>query len=107
MPKLTRRRSTDARGECWHVYYGDVHAGTIAIRSGIEVAPHNAGFPLPLSAPSVAAALGAMCVWAAWPNRGTGEAGARRVLPCAEQRAPPHVRFAWRKAGSAGVRCPI
>ena len=31
---LTRRRSTDAREECWHIYYGDVHAGTIAIRSG-------------------------------------------------------------------------
>src|SRR5712672_2263516 len=34
MPELTRRRSTDAREECWHIYYGDVHAGTIAIRSG-------------------------------------------------------------------------
>src|SRR5450432_105505 len=34
MPELTRRRSTDAREECWHVYYGDVQAGTIAIRSG-------------------------------------------------------------------------
>jgi hypothetical protein len=34
MPELTRRRSTDAREECWHVYYGDVLAGTIAIRSG-------------------------------------------------------------------------
>jgi hypothetical protein len=34
MPELTRRRSTDAREECWHVYYRDVHAGTIAIRSG-------------------------------------------------------------------------
>ena len=34
MPELTRRRSTDAREECWHTYYGDVHAGTIAIRSG-------------------------------------------------------------------------
>ena len=34
MPTLTRRRSTDAREECWHVYYGDVHAGTIAIRTG-------------------------------------------------------------------------
>ena len=33
-PELTRRRSSDAREECWHVYYGDVHAGTIAIRSG-------------------------------------------------------------------------
>ena len=34
MPALTRRRSTDAREECRHVYYGDVLAGTIAIRSG-------------------------------------------------------------------------
>ena len=32
--ELIRRRSTDAREECWHVYYGDVLAGTIAIRSG-------------------------------------------------------------------------
>jgi hypothetical protein len=38
MPSLTRRRSTDAREESWHVYYGDVHAGTIAIRIGI---PHD------------------------------------------------------------------
>src|ERR1700675_913994 len=38
MPELTRRRSTDAREECWHVYYGDVLAGTIAIGSGN---PHN------------------------------------------------------------------
>src|SRR6202165_674399 len=38
MPSLTRRRSTNAREECWHVYYGDVHAGTIAIRTGI---PHD------------------------------------------------------------------
>jgi hypothetical protein len=34
MPALTRRRSKDAREECWHVYYGDVRVGTIAIRSG-------------------------------------------------------------------------
>jgi hypothetical protein len=38
MPALTRRRSPDARQECWHVYYGDVHVGTIAIRSG---SPHD------------------------------------------------------------------
>jgi hypothetical protein len=38
MPALTRRRSPDAPEECWHVYYGDVHAGTIAIRTGI---PHD------------------------------------------------------------------
>jgi hypothetical protein len=29
MPALTRRRSTDAREDCWHIYYGDVHAGTV------------------------------------------------------------------------------
>jgi hypothetical protein len=34
MLALTRRRSTDAREECWHIYYGDVQAGTIAIRIG-------------------------------------------------------------------------
>ena len=34
MPELTRRRYLEAREECWHVYYGDVHAGTLAIRSG-------------------------------------------------------------------------
>jgi hypothetical protein len=34
MAKLSRRRNKEAREECWHVYYGDVHAGTIAIRSG-------------------------------------------------------------------------
>jgi hypothetical protein len=37
MPELTRRRSTDAREECWHVYYGYVHVGTIALRSGALV----------------------------------------------------------------------
>ena len=34
MPELTRRRYPE-RPDCWHVYYGDVHAGTIAIRVGI------------------------------------------------------------------------
>jgi hypothetical protein len=33
MPELTRRRSED-RENCWHIYYGDVHAGTIAMRVG-------------------------------------------------------------------------
>jgi hypothetical protein len=33
MPALTRRRSPE-RHDCWHVYYGDVHAGTIARRTG-------------------------------------------------------------------------
>ena len=34
MPELTRRRSADHRHKCWHIYYGDVHVGTIAERSG-------------------------------------------------------------------------
>jgi hypothetical protein len=34
MPTLTRRRSPDAREECWHIYYGDVRAGMIAERTG-------------------------------------------------------------------------
>jgi hypothetical protein len=35
MPALTRRRDVEAHDECWHVYYGDVRAGTIAKRVGI------------------------------------------------------------------------
>jgi hypothetical protein len=35
MPELTRRRSADAPQECWHIYWGDIHAGTIEIRSGV------------------------------------------------------------------------
>jgi hypothetical protein len=34
MPALTRRRSPDALEETWLVYYGDVHVGTIGLRSG-------------------------------------------------------------------------
>jgi hypothetical protein len=34
MPALTRRRSADHRHLCWHVYYGDIHVGTIAERVG-------------------------------------------------------------------------
>jgi hypothetical protein len=30
---LTRRRDPDAMQETWLIYYGDVHAGTIAMRS--------------------------------------------------------------------------
>src|ERR1700731_1074377 len=37
MPALTRRRYPE-RQDCWHVYYGDVHVGTIAIRIGV---PHH------------------------------------------------------------------
>jgi hypothetical protein len=39
MPELTRRRSLEAPDECWHVYYGDVRVGTIAIRTGMP--PHE------------------------------------------------------------------
>jgi hypothetical protein len=34
MPELTRRRSEDHRQECWHIYYGDIHAGTMTERVG-------------------------------------------------------------------------
>jgi hypothetical protein len=36
MPELTRRRYAE-RPDCWHVYYGDVIVGTIAIRAGVPV----------------------------------------------------------------------
>jgi hypothetical protein len=39
MPALTRRRSGD-RHDCWPINYGDVHAGTIAMRVGN---PHDTG----------------------------------------------------------------
>jgi hypothetical protein len=34
MPALTRRRYPE-RHDCWHIYYGDVRVGTIAVRTGI------------------------------------------------------------------------
>ncbi len=34
MANLTRRRNLEASDECWHIYFGDVHVGTIAIRTG-------------------------------------------------------------------------
>src|SRR6266446_8324910 len=34
MPTLARRRSADHRHNCCHIYYGDVHVGTIAERVG-------------------------------------------------------------------------
>jgi hypothetical protein len=45
MPRLTRRRSTDVPEECWHIYYGGVHVGTIAIRTGVPFMTkiHGAG----------------------------------------------------------------
>jgi hypothetical protein len=37
MPDLTRRRYPE-RPDCWHIFYGDVQAGTIEMRTGI---PHD------------------------------------------------------------------
>jgi hypothetical protein len=37
MPQLTRRRSDNPHQETWHVYYGDVHVGTIGQRAGVPV----------------------------------------------------------------------
>jgi hypothetical protein len=36
MPELTRRPHPE-RSDCWHIFYGDVHVGTIAIQSGLPV----------------------------------------------------------------------
>jgi hypothetical protein len=36
MPALTRRRYPE-RPDCWHVYYGDIHIGEIALRPGVPV----------------------------------------------------------------------
>jgi hypothetical protein len=33
MPALTRRRYPE-RQDCWHIYFGDDRAGTIAMRAG-------------------------------------------------------------------------
>jgi hypothetical protein len=42
MPALTRRRYLE-RLDCWHVYYGDVHAGTI--RSDGHAVPRSIDRP--------------------------------------------------------------
>jgi hypothetical protein len=34
MTALTRRRDPDSREETWRIFYGDVHVGTISMRSG-------------------------------------------------------------------------
>jgi hypothetical protein len=36
MPILTRRRYPE-RPDCWHVCYGDICIGTIAVRAGVPV----------------------------------------------------------------------
>ena len=37
MPSLTRRRADNPHQVTWHVYYGDVHVGTIGERAGVPV----------------------------------------------------------------------
>jgi hypothetical protein len=37
MPTLTRRRSHNPHQVTWHIYYGDVHVGTIGERAGVPV----------------------------------------------------------------------
>jgi hypothetical protein len=37
MTALTRRRDPEAHAKCWHIYYGDVHVGTIGIRAGVPI----------------------------------------------------------------------
>jgi hypothetical protein len=37
MPALTRRRSDNPHQITWHVYFGDVHVGTIGERAGAPV----------------------------------------------------------------------
>src|ERR1700712_5145883 len=34
MPALTRRRDSEAHSESWKVFYGDVQAGMISLRTG-------------------------------------------------------------------------
>jgi hypothetical protein len=36
--RLFRRRVQGAQQQCWHVFYGDVHVGTITERAGV---PHD------------------------------------------------------------------
>src|SRR5258708_6588066 len=81
MPELTRRRSTDAREECWHVYYGDVLAGPIANRSGN---PHDGD-----RGDGIAVSI-----------RGPTQANIRTEPPPASRRpasiSKPRGRFFWR-----------
>ena len=44
MPALTRRRDPDARHDCWHVYYGDIHVGTIGLRAGVPTSVDQWGW---------------------------------------------------------------
>lgn len=35
MPELLRRRNHASQQECWHVYYRDIHVGTITAQTGL------------------------------------------------------------------------
>ena len=46
-PALTRRRDPEAREECWHIYYGDIRAGSITRAigvGGVELCGWSRGF---------------------------------------------------------------
>jgi hypothetical protein len=34
---LSRRRSRDSRQDVWHVFYGDMHVGTVGERAGVPL----------------------------------------------------------------------
>ena len=42
MPELSYRRNFNATAECWHIFYGGIRVGTIALRTEI---PHHADHP--------------------------------------------------------------
>jgi hypothetical protein len=63
MPALTRRRSPDHRDERWEIYYGDIHAGTISVRTG---KPQPGGDPVSALANSVGRHLWIQLIKRAW-----------------------------------------
>lgn len=46
MTALTRRRSDNQHQEMWHVYYGDIHVGTIGENAGVPIHAERWGWSL-------------------------------------------------------------
>ncbi|MEZ0036441.1 hypothetical protein ABIF68_006811 [Bradyrhizobium japonicum] len=44
MTALTRRRSDNEQQETWHVYFGDVHVGSIGVRAGVPTGADQWGW---------------------------------------------------------------
>jgi hypothetical protein len=59
MPVLIRRRSPHHRQQCWEVYFGDVHVGTIAERTGNPTPSLGNGGAASIPARALANALAA------------------------------------------------